>query len=132
MPDHLRVKQTLVAGIAEGPALILDEPLSFWGGLDPETGRIIDRRHPQAGQVVSGTVLVMPTGRGSSSAASVLAEAIRRQTAPNALVLQDPDEIIVLGAIVAEELYGLVVPVVWIEADVLASLDSGQTIRIDA
>ena len=58
--------RSLVFGRATGRVLVLDEALSFWGGLDPRTGRIIDRRHPQAGASVTATVLVMPGGRGSS------------------------------------------------------------------
>jgi predicted aconitase with swiveling domain len=65
--------RTLVAGQASGPALVLEEPLSFWGGVDTETGDIVDVHHPQRGENVSGRVLVMPSGRGSSSSSSVLA-----------------------------------------------------------
>ena len=104
--------RTLVAGTAEGRALVLDEPLSLWGGLDPETGDIIDVRHPQRGANLTGRVLVMPSGRGSSSSSSVLAEAIRAGTAPAAIVLGEADPILALGSIVARELYGASVPVV--------------------
>jgi uncharacterized protein len=103
--------RTLVGGTAEGPALVLDEPLSLWGGLDPETGDIVDTRHPQRGANVTGRVLVMPSGRGSSSSSSVLAEAIRAGTAPVAIVLGEPDPILALGAIVARELYGQTIPI---------------------
>jgi predicted aconitase with swiveling domain len=103
---------TLVSGRAEGELLVLDEPLSLWGGLDPVTGRIVERRHPQHGQTVTGRVLLMPSGRGSSSSTTVLAEAIRRGTGPAAIVLREPDGIVALGAIVAGELYGTAVPVV--------------------
>lgn len=105
-------ERTLVPGDAEGEALVLEEPLSFWGGLDPATGRLIDAHHPQLGELVTGRVLVMPSGRGSSSSSSVLAEAIRAGTAPAAIVLFEPDPIVALGAIVARELYGTAVPVV--------------------
>ena len=104
--------RNLVAGAASGPLLVLDEPLSFWGGLDPETAEIIDRRHPQSGMRVAGSVLAMPSGRGSSSGSSVLAEAVRRGTAPVAILLREADEIVALGAIVAAELYGIACPVV--------------------
>ena len=104
--------RTLVAGTAEGPALVLDEPLSLWGGLDPGTGEIVEVRHPQRGANVAGRVLVMPSGRGSSSSSSVLAEAIRAGTAPAAMVLGEADPILPLGAIVARELYGSSVPIV--------------------
>jgi uncharacterized protein len=58
---------TLVPGAASGPILRLDEPLSFWGGLDSATGAIIDRLHPQQDANIAGRMLMMPTGRGSSS-----------------------------------------------------------------
>lgn len=107
--------RTLVAGEARGPALLLDEPLSFWGGVDPATGDIVDVRHPQCDANVAGRVLVMPSGRGSSSSSSVLAECIRAGTAPVAIVLGEPDPILALGAIVARELYGRTIPVVVVE-----------------
>ena len=76
----------LVHGRASGRALKLDAPLSFWGGLDPETGQIVGR-HPSVGAVVTGRVLVMESGRGSSSSPSVLAEALRLGTGPSAIVI---------------------------------------------
>ena len=102
----------LVEGEARGPALVLEEPLSFWGGLDPTTGEIVEASHPQRGEVVTGRILVMPSGRGSSSSATVLAESIRLGTGPAAIGLAEPDEIIAMGALDAAELYGIVVPVV--------------------
>lgn len=110
--------RALVAGEASGEALVLEEPLSFWGGLDPGTGRLIDVHHPALGEVVTGRVLVMPSGRGSSSSSSVLAESIRAGTAPAAIVLLEPDPILALGAIVARELYGISVPVVVTETPI--------------
>jgi predicted aconitase with swiveling domain len=95
-----------VSGEASGRALVLNTSLSLWGGLDPETGDIIDQRHPQWGQNVTGRVLVMPVGKGSSSASSILLEAVRLGKAPAAIVLAEPDGILALGAAVARELYG--------------------------
>lgn len=118
--------RTLVAGEAAGPVLVLDEPLSFWGGLDPGTGRLIDVHHPQFGAVLTGTVLVMPSGRGSSSSSSVLAEAIRAGTAPAAIVLLEADPIVALGAIVARELYGATLPVAVAEPGIA----SGERVRV--
>jgi predicted aconitase with swiveling domain len=113
--------RVLVAGTAEGEALVLDEPLSFWGGVDPATGLVIDARHPQRGERVTGRVLVMPSGRGSSSSSTVLAEAVRAGTAPAAIVLLKTDPILALGAIVARELYGAAIPVVVAEGPVPVS-----------
>ena len=104
--------RTLVAGTAAGEVLVLEEPLSFWGGIDPGTGEVVDVRHPQRGENVAGRVLVMPSGRGSSSSSSVLAECVRAGTAPAAIVLAQPDPILALGAIVARELYGRAPPIV--------------------
>ncbi|WP_438751777.1 aconitase X swivel domain-containing protein [Pararhizobium sp. O133] len=103
---------TLVAGSAEGAAFVLSEPLSFWGGLDSATGAIIDQWHPQKGQIMSGKILVMKAGRGSSSGSSVLAEAIRRGTGPAGIVLMTRDAIVTVGAMVAAELYAIHCPVV--------------------
>ena len=107
-----RPSSALVPGAAQGPAVVLDAPLSLWGGLEPTTGAIIDPRHPQCGANVSGRVLVMPVGKGSSSASSILLEAARLGTAPAAIVLAEPDGILALGAAVAREMYGVVLPVV--------------------
>ena len=118
-----------MAGHASGPALVLDEPLSFWGGVDPATGDIVDVHHPQRDANVAGRVLVMPSGRGSSSSSSVLAESIRAGTAPVAIVLAEPDPILALGAIVARELYGRTIPIV-----VASRLDvrSGEMVSVRA
>lgn len=103
---------SLVPGYASGKAAVLTEPLSLWGGLDPDTGTVIDAHHPQRGSVIAGRVLVMPFGRGSSSSTSTLLEAVRLRTHPIAMVLAEVDDILVLGAIVAKALYGITVPVV--------------------
>ena len=89
----------LVAGTAIGKVLRLDEPLSFWGGVETLQGRIIDQRHPQVGEIVAGRILVMPFGRGSSSGSSVICEAVRAGTAPAAILMAERDDIIALGAI---------------------------------
>jgi uncharacterized protein len=101
---------TLHPGTAAGPVLRLEEPVSFWGGVDLD-GRVVDVHHPQHGLLLAGTVLVMPSGRGSSSAAAVLAEQIRAGTAPAAVILGERDTILVAGALVAAELYDVQVPV---------------------
>jgi hypothetical protein len=120
----------IAPGRARARALVLDEPLSLWGGLDPATGRVIELRHPQHGATVSGRVLVLPAARGSSSSASVLAEAVRAGTAPAAIVLGEPDLILALGAAVAEELYGVQIPILVLPANDLAAIRDGATVDI--
>lgn len=95
-----------------GRVMRLDEPLSFWGGVDPMTGRIIEPSHPQYGESIEGRILLLPHGRGSSSSSSILAEALRRGHGPAAIVLEDPDAILVIGSLVAHRLYGTVCPMV--------------------
>ncbi|MEO5759533.1 MAG: DUF126 domain-containing protein [Mesorhizobium sp.] len=116
-----------LAGAAEGQALVFSQPLSFWGGIDAETGDIIDHSHPGLGQNVAGKILVMPSGRGSSSASSVLAEAIRRGTAPAGILMARPDPILAVGAIVAEFLYGISMPLVVCDIE---GVVSGERIAI--
>src|SRR5829696_5691474 len=108
--------QTLLAGDARGPVVAL-APLSFWGGFDPETGLVTDHSHSFFGESLTGVVLVMSASRGSSSSASVLAEAIRLGTAPAAIVLAEPDAILLAGAVVAAELYGRTCPVALLSPD---------------
>jgi predicted aconitase with swiveling domain len=114
-----------------GRAVVLEEPLSLWGGLDPATGLIIDAHHPQHGVQVGGTILVMPSGRGSSSSSSVLVEAVRRQTNPVALLLFEIDEILILAAIVARALYGVLVPVALLDSTGHTSVRTGDFVEID-
>jgi predicted aconitase with swiveling domain len=97
--------EVLVAGSAgAGEALVLTAPISFWGGVDPATGRVADVRHPQQGECISGRVLFLPGTIGSSSASAVLMELVHRGIAPAALVLHEPDAILLLGLIVAKEM----------------------------
>ena len=119
--------QAYAEGEAEGMALVLAAPLSFWGGVDVESGRIIDHSHPDRGLVITGRILVMPGGRGSSSASSVFAESIRRGTGPVGIILAVPDPILTVGALVARSLYGRQCPVVVCS---LAHLVTGQRLRI--
>ena len=122
----------LIDGRAEGQALVLDEPLSFWGGVDPMTGLIIDQRHPQRGEDVSGRVLVMPAGRGSSSSSTVLAEAARAAHGPVAVLLREPDPIIVVGALVVGILDAIDIPVVVLSEPDYARLTSGDWLSVSA
>ena len=123
---------TLVTGSASGAPLELAEPLSFWGGFDALNGTIIDRHHPQHGACLSGRILLMVAGRGSSSGSSVLAEAIRLKTAPAAIILQNRDAIVATGALVAHELYGLACPVLLARPEDWPRLTQASSLQVDA
>jgi predicted aconitase with swiveling domain len=124
------IGRTLVAGTGEGTALVSEEPLSFWGGVDPATGEIIDRRHPLSGQVIAGRVLVLPYSRGSSTTSTVLMETIRAKTAPAGIIASTVDPVLALGAIVAEELYHYTVPVVVLDEEQYRRLHTGDRVVI--
>jgi uncharacterized protein len=100
------VGDPVVAGEVSAPLLVLQEPVSFWGGVDDETGEIIDSHHPQVGQSLAGTALLMGATRGSSSSTSTFLECVRRGTAPAVLLLTDTDPILVVAAAAAREIYG--------------------------
>lgn len=115
---------------AVGRAIVLGEPLSLWGGMDPATGKLIDGHHPQRGASLAGRVVVMASGRGSSSSASVLAEAVRAGVAPAAILLAEPDLILSIGSAVAQELYGRTVPIVVLHRDELDAIADGAELRV--
>ncbi|MCO5222359.1 MAG: DUF126 domain-containing protein [Thermomicrobiales bacterium] len=120
----------LVDGAARGHALVTDSPLSFWGGVDPHEGRIIDRRHPLHGARLAGRVLVLPCGRGSCSASGVLLESIANGTAPAGIVVSDVDPILGLGAILGDELLGRIVPVILVSEADRASIATESIVTI--
>jgi len=91
--------------------LKLTEPLSFWGGLDPETGVITDRHHPQYGESIAGRSLVMPGTRGSTSSPGTLVEAIRLGNGPTSIILQQADLTVMAAVKVAKLLYSIEVGV---------------------
>jgi uncharacterized protein len=123
---------TLVAGHARGTALTLTEPLNAWGGLDPETGVIVHHSHPQRGSSLSGRVLVMQESRGSGTNAQVFAQAWANGTGPAAVVLASPDYVLCVGAVVSNELYQVVCPVVVVGADRYAACVDGAEIAVSA
>jgi predicted aconitase with swiveling domain len=116
----------VVPGAAEGPALVSDEPLSFWGGYDYHTGEIIDQRHPLAGANAAGCVLALPSSRGSSTTSAVLLEAVRAGTAPAAILTTGADPFCALASIVADALYGRPIPVVALTPQDFRALESGE------
>lgn len=121
--------QMVLPGQAKGHVLKLDLPVSFWGGVG-EHGQIIDVHHPQHGQSLTGKILVMESGRGSSSSSSVLAELIRSDQGPVGLVMVESDVIIALGAIVGFELYGKQIPIVTVDLTALESLQTGDLVEV--
>ena len=110
--ERTLIGRPIVPGSGEGTALVSTEPLSFWGGVCPRTGEIIDRRHELSGENVTGKVFVFPTGRGSSTSSAVLMQSIKAGVAPAAIINLSIDPMLALGSIVSDELYQRTVPIV--------------------
>ncbi len=122
----------LTPGRAEGRLAVLTAPLSLWGGLDLDTGTICDTSHPQHGLSLAGRVLAMRMARGSSSSSSALVEAVRRGTAPAAIIMEHADPILVIGSLVAADLYGVALPIVLVAAVDWAELQDGALTVVDS
>ena len=124
--------RVLVPGSCRAEALVLEEPLSFWGGYDQATGEIIDRRHPLSGAIAAGRVLVIPGSRGSSTTSAVFLESVRLGTAPAAVIVTQADSFLALASIVADELYGRPVPIVQVDPADLADVVTGQHAEVES
>jgi len=128
--DLIRPGMTLVAGDAQGELLSAMVGLSFWGGVDPQTGVVIDQHHPLCGESLDGRVLAIPSGRGSCSGSGVLLELILNGHAPAAIVICEREEILTLGALVAEVVFEQSIPVLRIEREVFARLGEYRYARV--
>ena len=99
-------------GTGSGPLLVLEQPVSFWGGVDPVSGCISDPRHPQHGEALAGRILVLDRTIGSSSSSAIMLELLRNDVAPAGMVLGHTDSILILGILVARELGYPTLPVI--------------------
>lgn len=124
--------EALCPGDGSGDILWLDEPLSFWGGTDLGTGVITDAHHPQHGVSLVGRVVVLGASRGSSSSSSVLAEQIRAEVAPAAILLGSRDAILTVGALAAAEIYGTRLPIFLLDEDAMVGLPRGGPVEVRA
>lgn len=120
----------IVPGAAAGPVVVMREPLSFWGGVDPATGIVIDVHHPSHGTSLAGAVVMMPTSRGSCSGSGVLLELALSGCNPAALIFAAPEDTLTLGAIVAAEMFGRRIPVIRLPAEAFAALSSATEAAI--
>ncbi|MBT5297262.1 MAG: DUF126 domain-containing protein [Rhodospirillaceae bacterium] len=119
--------EAIIDGAAAGPVLRLAEPISFWGGVDPLSGKIIQPTHPDCGVSIAGKVLVLPGTIGSSSSSAIMLELIREGMAPAAIILSKADAILALGAVVAGELELPMLPVLRCDID---AFETGQWAEI--
>jgi predicted aconitase with swiveling domain len=121
----------VVGGRARGAALVSAQPISFWGGVDPVSGRVNDPRHDLCGRSVAGCVLAFPIGKGSSTGSLILLELARVDRAPAAIVNVRCEPILATGPIVSRHFYGRSIPMVTLTAGDFDRLQSGQTVTVD-
>jgi len=93
--------RVIKAGRCEGEALVSPEPLSFFGGVDAETGRVVEPGHPLEGQSIAGRVLVFPTAKGSTVGSYILYRLRKAGLAPAGLINAESEPIVAVGAIIA-------------------------------
>ena len=89
-------------GIAEAEAIVTKDGISFYGGVDPDTGKIVEVGHELEGQSITGKVLVFPTGKGSTVGSYTMYRMKKNNTAPVAIVNREIDTIIAVGCIISE------------------------------
>ena len=111
--------------------VVCDEGLSFWGGVDPDTGVIIDIHHPNCGEELSGKVVLMPTSRGSCSGSGVLLQLAQNGNAPAALIFRETEDILTLGAMIAERLFNKNIAVLRVASKIYNLLSEEKSAKID-
>jgi hypothetical protein len=89
-------------GKVEGEAIVSSEPIGFLGGVDPETGIIIERGHPLEGKSIKGKILVFPTGKGSTVGSYILYRMEKNNVAPIAIINEECEPIVAVGAIISD------------------------------
>lgn len=122
--------RSILAGTARGPIVATEEALSFWGGVDPATGRVIDVHHPLHGSCLTGGILLMPSSRGSCTGSGVLLDLALTGRAPAALVLCEAEDVLTLGALIAAEMFGKPLPVLRVSRKAFEALSQAKTARI--
>ena len=121
---------SIIPGRASGRILACDEGLSFWGGVDPLTGIVIDAHHPRCGQSLAGKVLVMPTTRGSCSGSGVMLDLALNGIAPAAFVFREAEDVVTLGAMISGRMFDRPVPVVRLGPEAFAIAAAGQSAEL--
>lgn len=122
--------RSLLSGAAAGPVIATGEALSFWGGVDPATGRVIDVHHPLHGVTITGGILMMPSSRGSCTGSGVLLDLALTGRAPAALVFSEAEDVLTLGALIAAEMFGKSLPVLRLSQAAFDALCRAGTARI--
>jgi predicted aconitase with swiveling domain len=122
--------RVLVPGRGRGHLMSLTHPISFWGGVDPARGEIVDPRHPQHGMSITGRVLLVPAAVGSSSSSAIMLELLREGTAPAAILMGKADAILALGCIVGSELGYDPIPILEVPVEAFEYVFDGAMVEV--
>ncbi|MEH6523680.1 cis-3-hydroxy-L-proline dehydratase [Sulfitobacter sp.] len=123
--------QIIVHCEANGAVLTCTEGMSFWGGVNAQTGVVQDAHHPQFGQSLAGKIVLMPTSRGSCSGSGVLLELALNGNAPAALVFHEAEDILTLGALISARMFDRPLAVLQLSKASYARLSACDHARIE-
>jgi phosphomecalonate degydratase small subunit len=115
--------RSIYRGNVYGQAMVSAQPISFFGGVDPDTGIVVERGHPLEGQCIAGKVLVFPTGKGSTVGSYTLFRLKKNGLAPSAILNAECETITAVGCIIAE------IPCV--DKLPIAEILSGSLVRVE-
>ena len=115
--------RTIYNGRGEGEALTTTQPISFYGGVDPNTGEVIEKGHELQGKTVKGKVFVFPNGKGSTVGSYTLYRMKKNGTAPAGIVNRECETVVAVGAIISE------IPCV--DSVDISQIKTGDTVRIE-
>lgn len=116
---------------ANGKVIFCRQPISFIGGVDPETGIILDPLNDRHGESVADSILVFPFGKGSSGAGLVLLELVRAGKSPRALIMLRVDTVLLTGPLVSREFYKKEIAVVTVDEEGMDLLSRAEDVDID-
>ena len=117
------IGRKIFKGTVEGEAIVTKDGISFYGGVDPETGKVVESGHELEGQSITGKVFVFPTGKGSTVGSYTLYRMKKNNMAPVAIVNKEIDTIIAVGCIISE------IPCV--DKIDITSIKSGQIVNVN-
>ena len=115
--------RTISKGVAEGEALTTSQPISFYGGVDPDTGVIIEKGHELEGKTVKGKILVFPNGKGSTVGSYTLYRMKKNDTAPAGVINKECETVVAVGAIISE--------IPCIDEIDLSKIKTGDVVRLE-
>lgn len=129
--DEIIKCNSILPGRAAGKVLASNMALSFWGGVDTATGKVIDPRHEWFERCLTGRILVFPFAKGSAGAPAILLELIRCHASPAAIVNIEAEPLLISGPILGRHLYGTELPLVTVGPEPYRLLKTGQYARVD-